>query len=117
MNDSGIAYPFSEVSQVVAGGVLIYDPPAPTFPVVKKICFVMRSAEGSSGKTAKVSIMGPDAPKEVFLPAVGYYREYCLASSTLGQGFGDFNVKHVSGGPVNVLHSVRYIDQSALQQF
>ena len=116
VNDANAAFPFTQVTQLSSGGKIVYDPPAPTFPVVKKICYTMRSALGSEGKTAKVEISGPVSSRVVLLSAVNYYREYCIGSSTLGQG-GYEKIKHISGAPVNILLVTQYIDQEALAQY
>lgn len=116
-DDNSPLYSDMTVSQVSAGGKLVYDPIAPSFPVVRKICFVLRA---SSDQSAKVTIMGPNGARNLTLTPTSYYREFCAASNTLGQGYDaskPYNLINVSGGPVNVAMSTRYIDQSALSNY
>ena len=98
------------VSQLTAGGTLIYDPPRPTFPIVKRTCYVMRVP--AQYMTAKVEIVSWDAAKVVTV--TDRYQEHCVSASAPSDGNGRYyNVKFVSGSPVNVLHMAQYITPSS----
>lgn len=98
------------VSQLSSGGTLIYDPPRPTFPIVLKTCYVMRVP--TQYGTAKVEIVSWNVSKVVMV--TDRYQEHCVKADTPSDGNGkNYNVKFVSGSPVNVLHMAQYITPSS----
>ena len=93
------------VTQIAPGGILVNDPPRSTFPNMVRMCYVMRAVDTPGGKPAVAEIVGFSSSRKVTV-SPDAYREYCIADSS-GPA-RDYNVKQLSGSPVNVLQTVWY---------